>query len=123
LLSIDEVRTGAGRPERYLALEHGGVERDMVTVSKALSGGYVPAGALLCSRSVFRATFDSMERSVVHGSTFGGGDLAAAAALATLTVLDREQLSQRAERLGSLLLELTAPLVERFETVRQVRGL
>ena len=123
LLILDEVQTGLGRTGRFLALEHWDIEPDLVTVSKALSGGYVPAGALLCSRSVFRATFDSMERSVVHGSTFGGGDLAAAAALATLTVIDREQLSQRADRLGSLLLELTAPLVERFETVRQVRGL
>ena len=123
LLVLDEVQTGLGRTGRFLALEHWGVEPDLVTVSKALSGGYVPAGALLCSRSVFRATFDSMERSVVHGSTFGGGDLAAAAALATLTVIDREQLGPRAGRLGSLLLELTAPLVERFETVRQVRGL
>ena len=123
LLVLDEVQTGLGRTGRFLALEHWGVEPDLVTISKALSGGYVPAGALLCSRSVFQATFDSMERSVVHGSTFGGGDLAAAAALATLSVLDHEQLSQRADRLGALLLELTEPLVERFETVRQVRGL
>jgi ornithine--oxo-acid transaminase len=123
LLVLDEVQTGLGRTGRFLALEHWGIEPDLVTVSKALSGGYVPAGALLCSRKVFRATFDSMERSVVHGSTFGGGDLAAAAALATLTVIEREQLSERAERLGALLLSLTEPLVERFETVRAVRGL
>src|SRR5207248_7430429 len=84
LLIVDEVQTGLGRTGRFLALEHWGIEPDMVTVSKALSGGYVPAGALLTSRNVFRATFDSMERSVVHGSTFGGGDLAAAAALAAL---------------------------------------
>ena len=52
-----------------------------------------------------------MERAVRHGSTFGGNDLAAAAALATLRVLEREQLVARAERMGELLLELTAPLV------------
>src|SRR5437588_6013960 len=123
LLVLDEVQTGLGRTGRFLALEHWGVEPDLVTISKALSGGYVPAGALLCSRSVFQATFDSMERSVVHGSTFGGGDLAAAAALATLDVIEREQLTDRAARLGELLLELTRPLVERFEIVREVRGL
>jgi ornithine--oxo-acid transaminase len=95
----------------------------MVTLAKALSGGFVPVGALLASRAVFDATFDSMERSVVHGSTFGGGDLAAAAALAALAVLDREQLVARARNLGELLLELTLPLVERFEIVRAVRGL
>ena len=123
LLVVDEVQTGLARTGRFLALEHWGVQPALVPISKALSGGYVPVGALLCSRRVFDATFDSMERSVVHGSTFGGGDLAAAAALATLDVIEREQLVQRAARLGELLLELTLPLVERFEIVRGVRGL
>src|SRR5437763_357860 len=123
LLIIDEVQTGLGRTGRFLALEHWGVQPDMVTLAKSLSGGFVPVGALLASRAVFDATFDSMERSVVHGSTFGGGDLAAAAGLAALAVLDREQLVTRANQLGDLLLELTLPLVEEFEVVRAVRGL
>jgi ornithine--oxo-acid transaminase len=123
LVIVDEVQTGLGRTGRFLALEHWGLEPDLVTISKALSGGYVPVGALLASRQVFKATFDSMERSVVHGSTFGGNDLAAAAALATLDVLERQQLVDRAARLGRLLIELTRPLVERFEIVRDVRGL
>jgi ornithine--oxo-acid transaminase len=123
LLIVDEVQTGLGRTGRFLALEHWGVEPDMVTIAKALSGGYVPAGALLASRGVFDATFDSLERSVVHGSTFGGGDLAAAAGLAALSVIDREGLTARAAELGELLLELTRPLVDQFEIVREVRGL
>ncbi|HEY2772319.1 MAG TPA: aspartate aminotransferase family protein [Solirubrobacteraceae bacterium] len=123
LLIVDEVQTGLGRTGRFLALEHWGVEPDMVTISKALSGGYVPAGALLASRAVFDATFDSMERSVVHGSTFGGGDLAAAAALATLGAIDQDQLTERAAALGARLLEATRPFVDRFEIVREVRGL
>jgi ornithine--oxo-acid transaminase len=123
LLILDEVQTGLGRTGRFLALEHWGIQPDMVTLSKALSGGYVPVGALLASRAVFDATFDSMERSVVHGSTFGNGDFAAAAALASLTVIERQGLVARAAHLGDLLLELTQPLVERFEIVREVRGL
>jgi ornithine--oxo-acid transaminase len=123
LLVIDEVQTGLGRTGRFLALEHWGVEPDMVTLAKALSGGYVPIGALLASRSVFDATFDSMERSVVHGSTFGGGDLAAAAGLATLAVIERDRLVERAAALGERLLTLTRPLVDEFEIVRDVRGL
>jgi ornithine--oxo-acid transaminase len=122
LLITDEVQTGLGRTGRFLAVEHWGIEPDIVTLSKALSGGYVPIGALLASRRVYDATFDSMERSVVHGSTFGGGDFAAAAALAALQVLDREQLVARAARLGELLLALTSPLVERFEIVTAVRA-
>ena len=95
----------------------------MVCLAKALSGGLVPIGAVLVSRAAFAKVFDGMERAVRHGSTFGGNDLAAAAALATLRVLDREDLVARAERMGALLLELTGPLVERFEVVREVRGL
>ncbi|HEY1524448.1 MAG TPA: aspartate aminotransferase family protein [Solirubrobacteraceae bacterium] len=123
LLIADEVQTGLGRTGKFLALDHWGIEPDLVTLSKALSGGYVPLGAVLASRKVFKGTFDSMERSVVHGSTFGGGDLAAAAGLATLRAIDRDSLVDRAQQLGRLLMELTAPLPERFGIVRAVRGL
>jgi ornithine--oxo-acid transaminase len=78
---------------------------------------------VLVSRAAFDRVFDGMERAVRHGSTFGGNDLAAAAALATLRVLDREGLIARAERVGRLLLELTKPLQQRYEVVRDVRGL
>ena len=88
LFVCDEVQTGIGRTGRFLALEHWGLEPDIVCVAKALSGGFVPIGATLVSRSAFDAVFDGMERAVRHGSTFGGNDLAAAAGLATLRVLD-----------------------------------
>jgi ornithine--oxo-acid transaminase len=123
LFACDEVQTGIGRTGRFLALEHWELEPDIVCVAKALSGGLVPIGAVLVSRAAFDRVFDGMERAVRHGSTFGGNDLAAAAALATLRVLDREGLVPRAEAMGRLLLELTEPLVERFEVVREVRGL
>jgi ornithine--oxo-acid transaminase len=123
LLVCDEVQTGLGRTGRFLALEHWELEPDLICLSKALSGGLVPVGAVLVSRRAFDSVFDSMERAVRHGSTFGGNDLAAAAALATLRVLDTEGLVARAEHLGALLLELTTPLVERYEVVAEVRGL
>jgi ornithine--oxo-acid transaminase len=123
LFVCDEVQTGIGRTGRFLALEHWALQPDMICVAKALSGGLVPIGAVLVSRAAFETVFDGMERAVRHGSTFGGNDLAAAAGLATLRVLEREGLVARAERLGALLLELTEPLVERYEVVREVRGL
>ena len=123
LFVCDEVQTGIGRTGRFFALEHWGLQPDMVCVAKALSGGLVPIGAVLVSRAAFETVFDGMERAVRHGSTFGGNDLAAAAGLATLRVLEQEALVARAERLGALLLELTEPLVERYEVVREVRGL
>jgi ornithine--oxo-acid transaminase len=123
LFVCDEVQTGVGRSGRFLALEHWDLQPDMVCLAKALSGGLVPIGAVLVSRTAFEKVFDGMERAVRHGSTFGGNDLAAAAALATLRVLDREGLVARAEEMGALLLELTTPLTRRYEVVREVRGL
>ena len=123
LLVCDEVQTGLGRTGRLFALEHFDVAPDLICVAKALSGGMVPVGAVLASRAVFDAVFDAMERGVRHGSTFGGNDLAAAAGLATLRVIAREGLVERAQRLGDLLLALTRPLVDRYEIVRDVRGL
>jgi ornithine--oxo-acid transaminase len=123
LFVCDEVQTGIGRTGRFLALEHWDLEPDLICIAKALSGGLVPIGAVLVSRAAFEKVFDGMERAVRHGSTFGGNDLAAAAALATLRVLEEEQLVAHAERMGALLLELTEPLVERYEVVSDVRGL
>jgi len=122
LFVCDEVQTGIGRTGRFFALEHWGLDPDMICVAKALSGGFVPIGGVLVSRQVRDAVFDGMERGVRHGSTFGGNDLAAAAAIATIRVIDTEDLVARAERLGSLLLDLTRPLVERYDIVHDVRG-
>jgi ornithine--oxo-acid transaminase len=123
LLICDEVQTGLGRTGEFLALEHWDLAPDMICLSKALSGGLVPIGAVLVSRQAFDRVFDGMERAVRHGSTFGGNDLAAAAALATLHVLERDGLVARARQMGALLLELTQPLMREHEIVRDVRGL
>ncbi len=123
LFCVDEVQTGFGRTGRLFAFEHWGLEPDLVPVAKSLSGGYVPVGALLMSRAVHEAVFDSMEHAVSHGSTFAPNELAMAAGLATLHVLDDERLVERSARLGEKLLELTRPFVDEFDVVREVRGL
>ena len=123
LFCVDEVQTGLGRTGRFLALEHWGLEPDLVTVSKSLSGGYIPSGALLMRDEVFFSVFDSLEHAVSHGSTFAPNDYAMVAGLATLAELDEQDLVANSERLGKLLLERTQPLVERFDVVAEVRGL
>jgi ornithine--oxo-acid transaminase len=123
LFIVDDVQVGLGRTGRFLTAEHWQLAPDIVTVAKALSGGYVPIGAVLASRRVLSAVFDSMERGVVIGSTFGGNDLAAAAGIATIDVIEREGLVDRAARMGDLLIDLTRPLVGRFQIVREIRGL
>ena len=81
----------------------------MVLLAKALSGGHVPVGALLTRKSIFDKVFDRMDRAVVHGSTFGKNDLAMAAGIATLEVLERETLIEKAATRGAeLRLALTA---------------
>jgi ornithine--oxo-acid transaminase len=123
LFCIDEVQTGFGRTGRLFALEHWGLEPDLITVAKSLSGGYVPVGALLMATDVYEGVFDSLPRAISHGSTFAPNDLAMVAGLATLQELDEQGLVERSARLGELLLERTRPFVERFEVVAGVRGL
>jgi len=123
LFAVDEVQTGLGRTGRLFAFEHWGLDPDLVTVAKSLSGGYVPVGGLLMSKPVYDGVFDSLEHSVSHGSTFAPNDLAMAAGLATLRELDEAQLVERSARLGDALLERTRPLVEAHAAVREVRGL
>ncbi|HKI92219.1 MAG TPA: aspartate aminotransferase family protein [Gaiellaceae bacterium] len=123
LFCVDEVQTGFGRTGKMFAFEHWGLEPDLVPVAKSLSGGYVPVGALLMSRAVHEAVFDSMENAVAHGSTFAPNELAMAAGLATLQELEAERLVAASARLGGRLLELTGALVDEFEVVKEVRGL
>jgi ornithine--oxo-acid transaminase len=123
LFGVDEVQTGFGRTGRLFAFEHWGLEPDVVTVAKAISGGYVPSGACLLRTDVFDSVFDSLEHAVRHGSTFAPNDLAMAAGLATLHELDSQGLVERSRHLGRLLLESTRPLRDRYEVVRDVRGL
>lgn len=123
LFAVDEVQTGIGRTGKLFAFEHWGLEPDLVTVAKSLSGGYVPVGGLLMAQHVYDGVFDSLEHSVSHGSTFAPNDLAMAAGLATLRELDEAQLPERSAQLGKRLLELTRPLVDAHHVVRDVRGL
>ncbi|MEN8129894.1 MAG: aspartate aminotransferase family protein [Pseudomonadota bacterium] len=122
LLVDDEVQAGMGRTGRFLAIEHDGeVDADIVVLAKTLSGGFVPMGAVLCKKWIYEKVFSSMQRSVVHSSTFSEGSLAMAAGLATLDVLDREGLIQRAETMGNRLGEGLRALIPRFEFLKEVR--
>ncbi len=122
LLVIDEVQTGLGRTGRFFAFEHWDLEPDMVTLAKALSGGYVPVGAVLCRGEIFSKVFHHIDRAVVHGSTFAKNPLAMAAGLATLSAIAEEGLVERAARMGERLLQRTLPLMEKYELLQAVRG-
>jgi ornithine--oxo-acid transaminase len=122
LFVADEIQTGLGRSGTFLAIEHWGVEPDMVLLAKTLSGGHVPAGAVLTRKAIFDKIFDRMDKAVVHGSTFGKNDLAMAAGLAALEVIENERLVQRSAELGTRLLAAFERMAERYELLRAVRG-
>jgi acetylornithine/succinyldiaminopimelate/putrescine aminotransferase len=122
LFIADEVQTGMGRSGRFLALEHDGdVDPDMVVLSKSLSGGFVPVGAVLLRKWVYAKVFSSMDRSVVHSSTFGQGSLAMVAGLASLDYLDESNLLKNAERIGNIIGNGLTQLKERFEFIHDIR--
>ncbi len=100
LFVADEVQTGLGRTGTFLATQAENVDPDLVLIAKALSGGYVPVGAVAGKKWIFDKTFDRMDRAVVHGSTFGKNNLAMAAGLATLQVLEDEKLIENGARRG-----------------------
>ncbi len=118
----DEVQSGMGRTGRFLAIEHDGdVDPDIVVLAKTLSGGYVPVGAVLCKKWIHEKVFSSMQRSVVHSSTFSQGSFAMVAGLAALDVLDRYKLISRAQQMGNLLGEGLRAMIPRFEFMKEVR--
>ena len=122
LFIADEVQTGLGRTGRFLACEHWGIEPDIVLLAKSLSGGQVPVGAALTRKWIFDRVFDRMDRAVVHGSTFAKNDLAMAAGLATLEVIESEGLIKNAERTGARLRATFEGMIKRHELVKEVRG-
>ena len=122
LFVADEVQTGLGRTGRFLALQHEpDVEPDIIVLSKALSGGYVPVGAVLTRQWVHDTVFSSMDRAVVHSSTFGKGGFAMVAGLATLACLDDHDLVNQAEQMGQLIGEGIQAMAPRFEFIHEVR--
>jgi ornithine--oxo-acid transaminase len=123
LLICDEVQCGIGRTGRFFAYQHDdGVEPDIVTVAKALSGGYIPVGATLAKGWIFDKVYSSIDRVLVHDSTFGSNAAAMTAGLAALSVIDDEHLVENAERTGAALFEALQLLVDKYELLAEVRG-
>jgi len=122
LLVMDEVQTGLGRTGRFYAHEHYALTPDIITVSKALSGGYVPVAATLTSDKIFRATYKSLDRAMVHSTTFKGNQLGMVAALATLSVFDDEDVVGHAAAMGDLWRDRLTKLAETHEFLSDVRG-
>src|ERR1700722_4147995 len=123
LLVMDEVQTGLGRTGKFFCHQHWGLEPDIITISKALSGGFVPIGAMLTTDKIFASVYDSMEDALKHSTTFGRNQLAMVAGLATLAAFDDEDIVAGAQRSGLALQDGLRGLAERHELIHDVRGL
>lgn len=117
LLIVDEVQTGLGRTGRWFAVEHWGVEPDILILGKALGGG-LPLGAVLVRRELADAWDPG-----AHGSTFGGNPLACQAGLATIAVIEEENLLENARQIGAYLRERFEEAQTSIPMIGDVRGL
>ena len=123
LLVIDEVQSGLGRTGQWFCYQHWPeVEPDIVCTAKALSGGYVPVAAVITRPAIMDRVFGSMERCVVHSNTFGQNDMAMAAALASLYVIEEDQLVDNAAALGDYAIARLKEIGDTCPFVSEVRG-
>ncbi len=122
LLICDEVQAGFGRTGKFFAYQHQDVTPDIITVAKALSGGYVPVGAMLTTDKIFSSVYSSMDTIMVHSTTFKAGPLAMAAGLASLAVIEDEGLVENAARVGASLTAGLRGLKEKYDLIADVRG-
>lgn len=117
LLICDEIQAGMGRTGKWFAYQHYGIQPDVVTLAKPLAGG-LPLGAVLCSEEAARAIHPGM-----HGTTFGGGPLACAVALAVVETIERENLLKYVTTTGAYFREQLAGLAKKHSAIVDVRGL
>ena len=122
LLICDEVQVGLGRTGRFFSYEFDDVQPDIVTVAKALSGGFVPVGAMLTTDKIYASVYSSMDKIMVHSTTFKGGPLAMAAGLAALAVIDDEGLVENSAQRGEELLDGLKQLQAKYDFIKEVRG-
>ncbi|MCV9926069.1 ornithine--oxo-acid transaminase [Flavobacterium sp. LS1R49] len=117
LFIADEVQTGIARTGKLLAVHHENVQPDILILGKAISGGVYPVSAVLCNDVIMNVIKPGQ-----HGSTFGGNPVAAAVAIAALEVVRDENLSENAERLGTILRNGLNDIAKRNNLITLVRG-
>jgi 4-aminobutyrate aminotransferase/(S)-3-amino-2-methylpropionate transaminase len=115
-LIIDEVQSGSGRTGKFFAIEHWGIEPDIITLAKSLAGG-MPLSAI-----TGRAEMMNQPHVGGLGGTYSGNPVSCNAALAVLEILMEDGLLKRAEELGNTLMERCTSLHEKYEIIGEVRG-
>ncbi len=122
LLIMDEVQTGFGRTGRWFACQEENVVPDIMCMAKSLGGGIMPIGAYIATEAVWRKGYGSIDKCLLHTSTFGGNTFAAAAALATLEIMQQEELPEKAHEKGAYFFAKLKTLQEKYPLLKEVRG-
>lgn len=122
LFVADEIQTGIGRTGKFWAIDHWNVEPDMILMAKALSGGFIPVGAVAMKEMIMDRVFNRMDRAVVHGSTFSKNNMAMAVGIATLDVIEQNRLLDNATEIGDKIVNELSTMIEKFEFLKNVRG-
>jgi ornithine--oxo-acid transaminase len=122
LFVLDEVQTGMYRTGPFLASHLFHADPDMVVLAKALSGGLIPSAAVLVTDNIYDSVYGSLKRALIHTSTFSENGLAMRAGLATLGVLEREGLGERATIMGEYLRDRLRDTLAGYEMVKEIRG-
>ena len=116
LLVVDEIQAGMGRTGKWCGYQHYGIRPDITTLAKPLAGG-IPLGAMLCTEQIAHAIHPGM-----HGTTFGGGPLACAVAIAVIDTIERDGLLAHVTEVGDYFHEQLHWLAKRHEAIVDVRG-
>lgn len=122
LFVADEVQTGLGRTGKFWAIDHWNVKPDMICMAKALSGGFVPVGAVAMTHNIMDSVYNRMDRAVVHGSTFSKNNMAMAAGLATLHVMREEKLVENSAKVGNDIIDGLNTMAGKYEFLKEARG-
>ncbi|MDD2759425.1 MAG: aspartate aminotransferase family protein [Methylomonas sp.] len=122
LFVADEIQTGIGRTGKFWAIDHWGVNPDMILMAKALSGGFVPVGGVAMTTKIMDTVFNRMDRAVVHGSTFSKNNMAMAAGLATLEVMRTENLVENSAKIGEDIITSINAGKAKYEFLKEARG-
>lgn len=113
----DEIQTGMGRTGKFFAVEHFGIEPDIISIAKGIASG-LPLGAIIAKAEIMRSWKPGQ-----HASTFGANPVAVAAALATLEVVKSEKLVQNAKKMGEIAMKRLTEMKEKHALIGDVRGL
>jgi adenosylmethionine-8-amino-7-oxononanoate aminotransferase len=122
VMIMDEVICGFGRTGKMFGTEHWGIQPDMMTLAKGLTSAYYPLGAVIVSKEIADAFIGVESKKLMHGITFGGHPVAAAAALANLAIIEREKLVEQAAEKGEYLRSELGRALGRHPSIGDIRG-